>query len=187
MRVLILVFSLTGNNRLLARHLAERMRAERMGAERMEVEVEEVRERRLLPRIKLTIGLDLLFRRRPRVHPVRAAVEDVDMVLIAAPVWDARLAHPMASALRGLRGRLRACALVTLCGWAREGQADALLAEVAALTGIAPDPVVQIIVGDLVPPADRRTISIVSDRVVQPHELAVYDRQISALLARFAG
>ena len=83
-----------------------------------------------------------------------------------------------------LRGRVRACALATLCGYARDGQAEALAAEVRALLGVAPDPVAQFVVGDLVPEADRGKVTVVSARVVRSHELAVYAAQIDRLVAR---
>lgn len=175
MRVLILVYSFTGNNRHLAQHLAARLGAE----------IEELRERR--KRTVLRVILDMMFRRRPAIAPITADPAAFDHVLLIAPIWDMNVAHPMASALRSLAGRLGAYSFVTLCGYVREGQPARISADLTALAGHPPEAVDEFFVGDLVPEEDRENVRTISAYRVTEADLTAFEPRITAICDRLSG
>lgn len=173
MRLVIVVHSFTGNNRLLAREIAARTGAE-------VVEVETVGRRRAW-----SILLDLVLKRRPRVRPLAVDPAGFDRVLVIAPLWDRHVAFPMASALAALSGRMPGYDFVTLCGYAREGQAETVRRELTELAGRAPDRIDELHVGDLVPEAERRNVRKVSGRRVSRADLGAFAPRIAEIAARY--
>lgn len=172
MRVLILVYSFTGNNRHLALHLANRLGAA----------VEEVRERRR--RTVLRVVLDMMFRRRPAVHAIDADPAAFDHVLLIAPIWDMNVAHPMASAIRSLSGRLGAYSFVTLCGYVREGQPARITRDLTALAGHPPETVDELFIGNLFPAEARENVKTISAYRVTGADLTAYEAEIAAICHR---
>lgn len=170
MKLLILYYSFTGNNELLAKHLACRFvcRAEA---------VLEKRKRR-----PLTILLDMLFKRRPEIHGLRAAPADFDHVLFLAPLWNMGVAHPMASAIRQTRDALPDYSFVSLCGYERAGQREHLIRELRELTGKSPSHVWELPVSGLVPPEDRDDARVVSSRRVAADELSAFGNEIEEIV-----
>lgn len=173
MSVLVLYYSRSGNNRLLARHLAARLGAD----------VEEVRARGW--RTFLSMILDMSRDRRPRLHPLRHDAGAYDSVLFLAPIWDFSVAHPMKTCLESLKARLTSYSFVTLCGYRRDGQGDHIRQELRDLTGREPAHTAELLVADLVPESDRHKVRVVSAKRVTEAELASFDPQIEAILGWF--
>jgi NAD(P)H-dependent FMN reductase len=172
-RLLILSWSRTGNNRLLAHALASRLGATH----------EEIRTKGW--RTFVSMILDMARDRRPKVQPIRADVASFDHVLFVAPLWDMNIAHPMKTALEMLAPRLTAYSFVTLCGYHRPGQLDHIGAELSRLTGCAPAHVMELQVADLFSPADRNTVRKITPRRVKADELAVWSKQLDEIGAWF--
>ena len=174
MRVLILCYSRTGNNRLLANHLAERIGAD----------FEEVRTKGW--RTFLSMILDMSRDRRPKIHPLKHDVAGYDHVLFLAPLWDMNIAHPMKTCLETVARNLGPYSFVTLCGYHRDGQPEHVAGELRALTGKEPAHLTELQVGDLVPEEDRGKVTVVSAKRVKPDELSAFEPQIGAILRWFA-
>ena len=172
MRRLVLFYSFTGNNRRLAHSLAARLGAE----------IEEVCETRT--RRILTVILDMAFNRRPAVRPLTADPAAFDHVILVAPIWDMNLAHPMASALRGMAGRLGPYSFVTLCGYRREGQTAHIREELSGLAGHPPDAVDELHVGALFPPEDRDRVKKISAYRITEDDLPAFETEIAAICRR---
>ena len=171
MRPVILVYSFSGNNRLLAGRLAERL----------DCPIVEVTE----PRARSTfrIMFDLLLRRFPKVAPI-ALPEGNDHVLIVAPLWDKWIAHPMRSALRALGASLGPYSFVSFSGGERPGQVAFVDEQLAELIGHAPQNHWALYVERLVDPAIRGTPKVSAYRVA-PEELASYPEL--EIVARLGG
>jgi hypothetical protein len=43
----------------------------------------------------ITIMLDMMFRREPKIQPLEFSVLNYDHIILVAPIWDAKLSHPM--------------------------------------------------------------------------------------------
>jgi hypothetical protein len=160
MMPLIIYYSFSGNNELLAQHLAERLGCT------VEAVVEKKKRR------PLTILLDLAFRRRPAIEEIRAAPARHDHVLFLAPLWNMRVASPMASAIRQTRHELPAYSFVTLCGGERPGQRERVTGELEELAGKPPIHVWELHVEDLVPRGAKP--AAVTGHRVAPDELGAY-------------
>lgn len=175
MDLAVVVYSYTGNNRLLAAELARRLKAPLI----------EVRERRR--RRNVTIALDLMFRRRPAIEPLDPDPAGFGHVLFLAPLWDMHVAHPMASAMRVLAGRVAGYSFVSFAGYDRPGQHQAVREELTGLMGAPPAHQRELIVGELFDEADRRKIRVVSAHRVTQAELARFEQDVAAIAGWFAG
>lgn len=160
MRPVILFYSYTGNNRLLAETLRRRLDCPAI----------EVVERK--PRTPVRLMFDLAFRRFPAIEPV-ALPPGTDHVLVVTPLWNRWIAHPMRSALRALRPVLGDVSIVTLSGGERKGQVDFVDRQIAALTGAPPVSHWAMYVDKLAPPEIRGTPKVSSYRVTSD-QLASY-------------
>lgn len=171
MNLLIVCYSHTGNNRLLAEHLGRRL-----GARMAEI----VEKRR---RTGLTILLDLLFKRHPAIHAIGVSPKEFDHVLLMAPVWNMTVAHPMQSAITQLKGELDRFSFASLCGYERPGQPAHLARQIGRLAGRAPEHVWELHVCDLVPPADRDKVTVVSAHRVVADELPAFKAKIDEIVS----
>jgi hypothetical protein len=175
MRILIVVYSFTGNNRLLAQDLARRLGAEI-------AEVETVGRRRTF-----TILIDMVMKRRPEVEALRVDPADYDHVIFMAPLWDMDPAYPLATVMRRYRGRVGRYSFITLCGYVRDGQTEHAREAVTRLLERPPDHVFELHVGKLVPPEDRRNVRKVSGHRVTPDELRAFEPEIREIASVIQG
>ena len=125
MRPVILFYSFTGNNRLLAETLAARL-----GCPTVEV----VETRRRTP---LRILLDLALRRFPKIAPLDLPA--YDRLIVISPLWNRWIAHPMRAALRALGGEIGPYAFVSFSGGERPGHVGFVDDQLKRLTGRAPE------------------------------------------------
>lgn len=77
--------------------------------------------------------LDVLFHRRPAIAADGRSLRDYDLVVLAAPVWMARLAAPMRSYIDSHKGEFKSVAYV--CTYGGRG-ADNAARQVAHLAGV---------------------------------------------------
>ena len=174
MKTLIIYYSFSGNNELLARHLASRLRC------RAEAVVERKGRR------PVTILLDMIFRRRPAILPLRASPADFDHVLLLAPLWNKGIAHPMASAIRQIADTLPDFSFVSLCGGERPGQREHVVRELEKLAGRAPRHVWELHVEELVDADERTRAGAVTGHRVRPDELAAFSEAIEQIVGALA-
>lgn len=169
MTLLILVYSRTGNNRLLARAIAERTG----GA------VEAVRTAAWypLPRVIWQMATG----RRPKVRQLQHDLVAFDRLLVVAPLWDMHVAFPMTAALRANKPHVGRYDFVSFCGYVREGQPEAVRTELAELVGHPPVRQMELHVGDLVPEAQRNDPRKVSARRVTRTELVHFSDQLDTI------
>jgi hypothetical protein len=134
----VLYFSQSGNNRLLANALADRLG----------VAATPIVERH--KRGWWTLLLDLANpSRRPQLLPLGLDLSKLDRLVLLAPVWNRHVANPALAAAAQLRALSLPCSFVTLCGARREGQEDVIRADLTASAGRAPQHVWQIFQTDL--------------------------------------
>ncbi|MBS1606556.1 MAG: flavodoxin family protein [Bacteroidetes bacterium] len=142
MKTLIAYYSFTGNNAILAASLKERLGAD----------LYEITEPR--PRKGTTILLDILLGRRPRINPPTVNATRYDRVILVGPVWNAKIASPVASFLAWLKGKIPSYGYVTLCG-GRDGQQEKMVRELGRIAGKPPLFVRQLALRDWLP-EDRK-------------------------------
>ncbi|MFZ5941248.1 MAG: NAD(P)H-dependent oxidoreductase [Bacteroidota bacterium] len=101
MKTVVISYSYTGNNAVLAAELAARLGARH-------VEVRETKNRTLF-----TIILDVLFNRRPGVEVDLSEAGSADHVIFVAPVWLGAVAAPMRAVFDRLREKVKVYSLVS--------------------------------------------------------------------------
>lgn len=174
MKTAIVYASISGNNRLLAKHLASRL----------EAPVEEIRDTRWFKKLRLVS--DLAKNRLAPIAPIMLDPTRFDHVVFVAPVFGSTIAPAMKTALSSWGRIVGAYSFVTLCGYRNEEQRGKIHAQLVELTGREPANVREIVVGDLVPEKDRKSIWVVSNYRVRAAELSRFKAEIDEILAWFA-
>lgn len=173
MTLAILYYSSSGNNRLLARHLAARLGAQS----------EEIRDTRWFRKLRLIN--DMARDRRPPIAPIALDAGDYDHVLFVSPLYDSNIGFPMKTALSTWGRQVRAYSFASFCGYHRQEQRDKIVAQLTDLTGRAPAHVSELCVGDLVPEKDRRNVWVVSRYRVKEPELARFSDRLDEIAGWF--
>jgi flavodoxin len=143
MKTLVVYYSLSGNNRLLAETIGKRL----------DCEVCELQPKK--PRTKLDLLIDAFLYRTPPNKPIAYDIGAYDRVVLVAPVWNARLAAPMRSFARRSGGHLGNYSFITACG-GRRGQTTRLHRELTRFIGRGPRQLVELEAQQLLPPSMRR-------------------------------
>lgn len=170
MKYLIIYFSFSGNNRLLAEYLATQI-----GCDFCPV-VEKKR------RTGVTILLDMLFRREPKIQPLEHSVSDYDHIILVAPIWDAKLAHPMKTLIKQEKAALTSYSFISLCGYERPQQQESITQELLSLSGRLPSTVCQLRICDLFPLEKRNDVPTISRYHVTRDDLIQFASQIAEFL-----
>lgn len=145
MKTLVISYSLTGNNGLLASSLAKAIKADHASV----VEPE--------PRTMGRTALDMLFGRTPRATAPAKEAEGCELLVFVAPVWMGKAASPLRAAFKALKGR--AYAFVSISGGADgPGSNPGLARDLEKRLGKAPLALVDLHITELLPqdPAPTR-------------------------------
>jgi len=169
MKQVVIYYSFTGNNKLLALDLQRRLGCDC-------VQLSEVRKRS-----RLTILLDIAFDRAPVIRPSPCDLHEYDCAILVAPVWVGHIASPLVSFIHGQRADLPDFAFISLCS-ALPGQAEQISNELQELTGRMPLMVAQLNVNELLPAEHKNVAGYVSAYRVQEQDLHVFDADIKHFL-----
>ena len=169
MKTAIIYYSFSGNNKLLAETLADRLSADL------------IRITEPYKRGAWRILWDMLFCRTPKINPVELNYEDYDHVMIMAPIWDFRIANPMKTFLKKYGPKLREYSFITLC-IGRKGQEEVIHNQLEEWTHKAPMTMVEFKINDLVAPQQQDKLQHVTGYEVRPREIARFEPQIKALV-----
>jgi len=144
MKVIVISYSLTGNNDALATSIAS------------EFSAEHIRITESKPRTMGTIALDMLFNRTPKVNPTMIDVEDNDLVIFVGPVWMGHVASPLRAYFKHLKGKLDQYAFVSISGGA-DGPNPKLAGELKKRVGKEPAALINLYIVDLLPSDPKPT------------------------------
>lgn len=169
MKDVVIYYSFTGNNRLLALELQRRLGCDC-------VEVFEAR-----PRSRVTILLDVLFDRKPGISWTPCDLARYDKALLVAPVWAGHIAAPLAAFVARHKNTLPPFAFLSLCAGV-PGQPARIHDELRELTGRAPDLVEQLDVNALLPAQHRNKARFTSKYRAGAAELHAFDAGIDRFL-----
>jgi len=141
MRILIVYYSLTSNNELLAKELQEKL-----GADLFRIET----------RRKYTtfsIMWDILLNRTPEIKDFYHARNLYDKYIFVAPVWAGRVASPLRAFLLQEKSRIHDYSFITLCGGLPR-QKDKLFKTLTKVVGHSPTQVVELSINDFISETD---------------------------------
>lgn len=138
MKTLVTSYSLTGNNRLLAAHVVERLEADYD-------EIETIRTMKTFG-----IVLDGMLNRTPRIGPVKHDPGEYDLVVLVGPVWMGKIASPLRTYIKSYRSSIRGFACISICGGSL-GKNEKLPEELRRLAGATPIETRQLYINDVLP------------------------------------
>ena len=174
MKTAIIYYSFSGNNKLLAETLANRLDADL-------IRITEPRKRGAWK-----IIWDMLFCRTPKINPVELDYSAYDHIMLLAPIWDFRIANPMKSFLKKEGPKLPQYSFISLC-IGRKGQEEVIQNQLEEWTSKAPVTIVEFKINDLVAPQQQDKLQHVTGYEVRPKEIARFEPQINALVNLIRG
>ena len=144
MNVIVLSYSLTGNNQDLAAKLAETLGADH-------ARITEPKRRTMS-----TIVLDLALRRTPKIVMPVEKPEEYDWVLFVGPVWMGHIATPFRACFKQLCQKISKYAFISICGGA-DGPNPKLAEELEKRLEKKPACLMDLHIADLLPPEPEPT------------------------------
>ena len=144
MKILVISYSLTGNNEALAKSIAKELAAEH-------IKVTEPK-----PRTTGTIILDTIFNRTPQVEPPAVELGNKDLIIFVGPVWLGQVATPLRAYLKRSNDRSTQYAFVSISGGAL-GLNPKLAGELKKRVGKEPAALINLFIADLLPPSPKPT------------------------------
>jgi len=106
MKTTVISYSMTGNNDALAASLATALSANH-------VKITEPKRRTMV-----TIGLDMMFNRTPKIEMPAVEIGSDDLVLFVGPVWMGQIAAPLRACVKQLCPRIGRYAFISISGGA---------------------------------------------------------------------
>ena len=165
MKTLIIYYSFSSNNELLAKHLQQRLGCDLYKIEEMK------------SRTGITILLDLLFKRAPRVRECNIPLETYDHFVLIAPVWAGKIAPPMKSFLEREKASINSYSFITLCG-GRERQKEWITSELTRILYTEPEKVTELWVSDWVDEKQKHTVKPTSGFKIGARDLAFFSPKV---------
>lgn len=170
MKALIVYYSRSGNNKMLALNLKDKLSCD----------VCEVSEKK--KRNTISILLDFLFNRSATLSDYQIAAQPYDMFIFVAPVWGGKLASPIRAFIEREKGRIRHYAFISLCS-GEDGQKERLTNELTAIMQHAPVEVTELCINRLLPEEQRNKIKYMFNFRVSDDELKQFDAELDAFVA----
>lgn len=164
MKTIIVYYSHSGNNKVLAQALQARLSCE-------VISITEVSKRSWFARM-----VDLVFNRMPAICYDAPELERYDLVICAAPIWVGKIASPLMSFLRKERDHIKTFTFITLCGGV-SGQKEKIEEQLQALVGKGPKCVSELWISSLLNGKQSA-----SGYRVQPSDLVFFEVEIARFL-----
>jgi flavodoxin len=163
MKTLIVYYSFTHNNELLAEELQKQLTCDVL-------KIEESKRRN-----GLTFLWEFIFNRKPAIAYSPLALDHYDRFIFISPIWAGRIASPLKTFLDKERTKIKHYSFITLCGGAK-GQREKILNALMAILQNAPDTVMELRLSDLTRPS-LKSASPTSQRIV-PEDLKEFQSSI---------
>jgi len=138
MKILLVSYSMTGNNETLANGIADELAADRL---------------RITEPGSRTVGkiaFDVMLNRTPKIDQNIDGIENNDLVVFVGPVWMGKAASPLRPCLNHLKGKVCDYAFISISGGA-DGPNPSLEDDLTKRVGKAPKAVIDLHIADLLP------------------------------------
>lgn len=170
MKSIIVYYSNTHNNELLAYDLQKRLSCDLL-------KIEETGKR-----TGLTILLDLLFNRKPKLKDHRVSLESYSDFIFVAPIWASKIASPLRSFLLNEKQHIKSYSFISLCGGI-EGQVDKIRKELKTILQHDPTLVTELWIDDLLTADKKNTVKYTSSYRVLPADLEKFKAKIDEFVS----
>ena len=143
MKTLIVYYSFTESNEVLALQLQKRIGCEILKIEELKL------------RTAFTIMLDLLLKRNPAIKTRSCSVIDYDHLILIAPIWGAKVASPLKSFILREQKNIKRYSFLSFCGGVA-GQKEKIEKQLTNLSGKKPVKVTELWISDLPMTKEKR-------------------------------
>lgn len=176
MKSLIVYYSYTGNNALLARFLADRLGSDHFAIEESD------------KRTGFTIFLDVFLKRAPDIKPLDKNLADYKSVILIAPLWAGKFASPMRTFLIKHGRELKKYYFITFAGGnpSVKDQLPDIKVELKKLTGKEPLGLYELDIGEMFSPEQRDNPNIISQYKLKNEDLTRYQDKIEAMISQMS-
>ncbi|MBG6130578.1 menaquinone-dependent protoporphyrinogen IX oxidase [Aquimarina sp. EL_43] len=130
MKTLIVYFSFSGNNELLAKDVAKDLEADLL-------QITEPKKRGIF-----RIMLDMLFNRFPKINELNILWDEYHHIVLMAPIWNYIIAHPMKTFIKKSKEDLKNYSFITLCS-GRDTQKEKIAAQLEKLARYEPKVIIE--------------------------------------------
>lgn len=169
MKNIIVYYSNTKNNEILANELQKRLGCDIL-------KIEEVKKR-----TGLTILLDLLFNRKPKLKDHAFSLELYSDFIFVAPIWAGKIASPLRSFLLNEKRHIKSFSFISLCGGI-DGQVDKIVRELTTILQHEPKVVKELWINHLLTADKRNTVRYTSGYRMLPSDLVNFKEGIDAFV-----
>lgn len=170
MKTLIVYYSFTGNNEALVQKLRER------------IDCDVIRIQAAKKRTNLSILLDLIFKRSPRLREYTIPFSDYRHLILVAPVWAGKVATPMQTFLKNERRNILNYSFITLCSGVA-GQKQKITEYLKSTMLRKPTAVEELCVNDLLLPEQKDKIKFTTGYRVREDDWKVLNAKLAAFVA----
>jgi flavodoxin len=170
MKPLIAFYSFTHNNNLLAKHLQNELNCDML----------EIREEKT--RKKISILLDLIFNRTPKIKTYLHQVAGYDHCILISPIWAGKIATPLKSFLLKEKENIKDYSFIAVCGGGNPNQKEKIAGQLATLTSQRPTSVCELWINDLLPKEKQGTIKYTSGYRIGDADLNAFSEKINRFL-----
>lgn len=174
MKTLIVYYSFTGNNEALVKKLHQRT-----GCEVLRIQAAK-------KRTNVSILLDLIFKRNPKLQEYTIPFSDHTHLILVAPVWAGKIATPMQTFLKNERRNILNYSFITLCSGVA-GQKGRITEYLNSTLRRKPIAVEELWVNDLLPPEQKDKIRFATPYRVKEDDWRVFDPKVDAFIATLKG
>lgn len=174
MKTLIVYYSFTHNNEMLAKVIQARLSCD----------VHRIEE--VTKRTGLKIMLDLMFNRKPRIKSHPYSISSYEQCIFVSPVWAGKIATPLKTFLMQEKRNIKRYSFITVCGGGAPQQRENLAANMAELVGQAPVLVQELWISDLLTEQKEGAVKYTSGYSIQPQDLEKFSGKIDEFLKDLA-
>lgn len=170
MKTLIVYYSLSSNNEVLALELQRRL----------DCDIFKIEEPK--PRTKFTILFDRVFNRTPRINKYMLPLETYHDFILVAPVWTSGIATPLKTFVLQEMQHINHYSFISVCGGGRDGQVDKIENELTMLIQQEPEKVTELWIADIIPPEKKEDIDYISRYRIGTSDLEAFNDKIEDFL-----
>jgi menaquinone-dependent protoporphyrinogen IX oxidase len=174
MKTLIVYFSYSGNNEMVALKLKEMLHCDLL-------RITEVKKRG-----GFSIFLDIFLNRTPRLEDHRMKINEYDHVILVAPIWASKIATPLKSFLLLEKNRIRFYSLITVCSGTPHQKAK-IEDELTRLVGKKPVVITELAISNLARTAHGTNIKNLTAYRLKTSDLSFFVNEIEEHLKMTQG
>lgn len=158
MKILVVNYSKTGNNKLLADIISKKL----------SVDTEDIIVKKKMS--MMSIVFDMMFSRTPPINEPVKNPADYDHVVMIAPIWMGKVASPLFSYIKKYSHTIKNYSFITISGGAL-GSNDNFPAHIDDIVGKKSANTTQLFINDLLTGADKNQMKKTAAYLVNEHDI----------------